>query len=342
MKRIRYLLIGFFGFLIVTGFNVSVTVLFYDQISYKEDYQIALLLIVVIIINALLCSIIDVFRRRIMIAKPLAEILDATKRMTSGDFSINLTINNPYSEFDELDIIKVNLNEMARELSKSEMLKNDFIANVSHEIKTPLAVIQNYAFALNNKNLTEEEKTKYLANLQESCKKLNNLVMNILKLNKLENQRLSKEITKFNLSELVIEQILQFEQIINDRAITLDCDIEEDIIINSEANYIELILNNLISNAIKFTKDTIKITLKKKQDSFIIAVKDNGCGMNEETGKHIFEKFYQGDTSRSKQGNGLGLALVKKVIDVLGGEINVESEVGKGSTFEITLREQRL
>ena len=342
MKRIRYLLIGFFGFLIVTGFNVSVTVLFYDQISYKEDYQIALLLIVVIIINALLCSIIDVFRRRIMIAKPLAEILDATKRMTSGDFSINLTVNNSYSEFDELDIIKVNLNEMAKELSKSEMLKNDFIANVSHEIKTPLAVIQNYAFALNNKNLTEEEKTKYLANLQESCKKLNNLVMNILKLNKLENQRLSKEITKFNLSELVIEQILQFEQIINDRAITLDCDIEEDIIINSEANYIELILNNLINNAIKFTKDTIKITLKKKQDSFIIVVKDNGCGMNEETGKHIFEKFYQGDTSRSKQGNGLGLALVKKVIDVLGGEINVESEVGKGSTFEITLREQRL
>ena len=341
MKQLKYFLTGFLGFLLVTGFNVSIAVVFYTKIAYKENYQIALLLIVVIVFNAFLCSVIDLIRRKSMVSKPLEEILYATKQITKGNFDINLLPNHSYIDYDEFDQIKEDLNKMAKELSKSEILKNDFISNVSHEIKTPLMVIQNYAQALNNKNLTNEEREKYLHNLQITCKKLNNLVMNILRLNKLENQTLSKEITKFNLSELLIEQILQFENLIEEKNIELECDIEENIIINSEKSYLEIIFNNLISNATKFTNANgkISISLKKRENEYHIIFSDNGCGMDKETGKHIFDKFYQGDTSRSKEGNGLGLALVKKVIDVLGGTIKVESELNKGTTFELLLKE---
>ena len=121
----------------------------------------------------------------------------------------------------------------------------------------------------------------------------------------------------------------------------LECDIEEDLYINSEESYLELIWNNLISNAIKFTENNgkINISLKKINEDYIVKVKDSGCGMDKNTGEHIFDKFYQGDTSHSKEGNGLGLALVKKVIDVLGGTISVESEVNVGTTFVVTIKE---
>lgn len=339
MKKIKYFLFGFLGFLVVTGFNVSVAVVFYSKIEYKENYQIALLMIVVIVINALLCSIIDVFRRKIMIEKPLNEILKATKSMARGNFKVRLIPSHSYQNYDEFDLIKDDLNRMAEELSKSEILKNDFVANVSHEIKTPLAVIINYVKVLNTAKLTQDERSKYLKNLEDACHKINNLVTNILKLNKLENQRLVPELSRFNLSNLLVDEILQFEDLLSEKRIELECDIEEDLYICSESSYLQIIFNNLISNAMKFTKTKIYISLNKKEEEYIIIVKDDGCGMDGETGKHIFDKFYQADTSHSKEGNGLGLALVKKVIDILGGTISVTSELNKGTTFKIIIKE---
>ena len=279
-----------------------------------------------------------------MIDRPLKEILHATELMSRGDFQVRCTTNHSYKDYDEFDLIKNDLNNMAKELSKSEVLKNDFIANVSHEIKTPLSIIQNYAKALENEQLPLEIKQKYLSNLQEACKKLNNLVTNILKLNKLENQKLALEITTFNLSESLTDQIIQYEELIDKKKLVLECDIEDNLFINSEKNYLEIIWNNLISNAIKFSNIGAKvcISLKKSIDEYVFTISDNGCGMDSETGAHIFDKFYQGDTSHSKEGNGLGLALVKKVIDVLGGSISVESEVGVGTTFTVNIKENRL
>ena len=230
---------------------------------------------------------------------------------------------------------------MANELSKSEVLKNDFIANVSHEIKTPLAVIQNYAKALKNPSLDNEVKNKYLDNLTEACQKLNGLITNILKLNKLENQKLIPEIKEYNLSNLLAIQVLQFESLIEKKEIDLVCEIEEDLFIKNEESYLEIIFNNLMSNAIKFSnpKGIIYVGLKKEKQNYHITFKDTGCGIDKETGKHIFDKFYQGDTSRSKEGNGLGLALVKRVIDIIGGSISVESEIGVGTKFTIMIKE---
>lgn len=341
MKKFSYLIYGFLGFTLVTGFNVSIGVLIYSQVADEEDYKVAILLIGVILVNALFCSIIDVVRRKIMISKPVDEILNATNKLKKGNFNINLVTNHTYHEFDEFDVIKNDLNKVAKELARSEILKNDFIANLSHEIKTPLAVIKNYAKALEDESISPEERKKYLHNLQEATKKLNALVTNILKLNKLEHQTLELEITNFNVSELLTEQILQFESLIATKDLKLEIDIEEDIYINSEQSYLEIIFNNLISNAIKFTNPngTITITLKKKNNEYIFTFCDTGCGMDSETGMHIFDKFYQGDTSHAKEGNGLGLALVKRVIDLLGGEISVESEKGVGTTFKIIVKE---
>ena len=340
MTKLKYKLLGYILFFITASFAIGVGVFVFSLVLDKEKYIQYIALISTTIIITIILVICDYIRRRVMIYTPLQEILDATKALSKGDFKVKLKPKNPYGEYDEFDLIKVDLNRMAKELSKSEMLKNDFIANVSHEIKTPISIINNYVKLLSNDSLTKEEKDKYLANIKYACSKLSNLISNILKLNKLDNQRLKVDLKKFNLSESIINQIVQFEELIEQKEIELICDIEEDLYIISEESYLEIIWNNLISNAIKFTepKGTIKISLKKVENKYQIIISDTGIGMDKETGAHIFDKFYQGDTSRSKEGNGLGLALVKRVIDLLGGSISVESEINKGTTFIVIVK----
>ena len=341
MRSFKWTVYGYIFFSLTIAFNVGLSLLIYSFVEDKNLLIKMIFILLFILFSAFICSVIDYIRRKLMIERPLKEILNATALMTRGNFKVRLIPHHSYEEYDEFDFIKDDLNKMVEELSKNEVLKTDFIANLSHEMKTPLSVIQNYAKALENESLQEELRKKYLIGLQESCKKISNLVTNILKLNKLENQKLIPEITRFNLSESLVNQVLQYEKIIENKNIDLKCDIEDNIYINSEESYLELIWNNLISNAIKFTNDKGKITvsLNKVNDSYIVKVSDTGCGIDSNTGKHIFDKFYQGDTSHSKEGNGLGLALVKKVIDVLGGTISVESEVGKGTTFTVEIKE---
>lgn len=340
MKKINKGLIDYILFFILLTLNSSLAVVFYSLIENRDKKIIAIFILIFIILSSLVCTLISIIIRKITVEKPLKDILKAVRKMSKGDFNILLLPDHKLSQFTSYDYIKEDLNLLARELSKNEMLKNDFISNVSHEIKTPLTVINNYVSLLENKNTSEEEKNKYLISLQNACKKLSNLVVNILKLNKLENQNLNINFKEFNLTESITNQILQYEELIEKKEIELQCDLEEDIIINNEENYLELIWNNLISNAIKFTNDNgkIEITLKEINNVIEFKIKDNGCGIDAETGKHIFDKFYQGDTSHSKEGNGLGLALVKRVIDLIGGQISVESELGKGTTFIVTLK----
>ena len=231
-----------------------------------------------------------------------------------------------------------NVNVVARELGKSEILKSDFISNVSHEIKTPIAIIQNCVTIMQSKDITEDERIGYAKTAEEATRRLNNLVTNILKLNKLENQEITKNYERFCLTGVLEKSILGFEEIIETKELFLDVQIE-DVTIVSNKTYLELVFNNLISNAIKFTENggTIGISVTPISGGALVAVSDTGCGISKEDGARIFDKFYQGDTSHSQEGNGLGLPLVKKVIDVLGGKIMVQSELGKGTTFTIEL-----
>jgi len=342
MSNIKKSIIGYFLFFLTIAFNAGLAVFLYSLIKDKDDLYVAVFLLFFIAYSSILCIVIDIIRRKFTVDKPVREIREATNKMAKGNFNIKLIPTLGHSNLNTYDLIKMDLNTLALELSKNEVLKTDFISNVSHEIKTPLAVIQNYAKVLESNDLDEQTRLKYLDSLQAACRKLSNLVTNILKLNKLENQDIIPEYKEFNLSESIINRILSFESLIENKNIELICDVEEDIVIYSEESYLEIIWNNLISNAIKFTDNngTITIMLKKIGTDIIFTIKDSGCGIDAETGKHIFDKFYQGDTSHSKEGNGLGLALVKKVIDALGGKISIESEIGVGTTYVVELKEK--
>ena len=229
---------------------------------------------------------------------------------------------------------------MTAELGSTETLRTDFIANVSHELKTPLAVMGNYATMLQRPGLSEAERIEYAKAISHSSRRLAALITNILKLNKLENQQIFPKHEEFDLSGQLCEALLQFEDAWEQKNLNIETNIEDEVRLCSDPELLSLVWNNLISNAVKFTSEggTISVTLKGEDNAILVSVSDTGCGMKPETGKHIFEKFYQGDTSHATQGNGLGLALVKRVVDILNGEISVQSIYGQGSTFTVKVR----
>lgn len=341
-KRSSFSIVGAICFFVMIAFIMQMAILVYDYIRQKTDDRalISILILVVILILSAICVVIDYFRRKFTDERSAAKILEATDKIAAGDFSVRLEITHDYDKYNQYDLIMENLNKMADELQKSEVLKMDFISNVSHEIKTPLAVIQNYATLLQDESVDKETRKKYAETLIGATMRITNLITNILKLNKLENQEIREKNEEFNLSDALGDCVLEFENAIDDKEIELECDFD-DVTIFSCKSLLDIVWTNFLSNAVKFTDNGGKITVSLKQigKDVKVSVSDNGLGMSPEVGAHIFDKFYQGDASRSSQGNGLGLALVKKVIDILGGEISVQSELGKGSTFSVLLKE---
>lgn len=292
-----------------------------------------------VLLLTFLFGTIDYVRRKIMVERPVKIITEATERIMQGDFSVRVRPMHG-AGMEGFNQIGMAINAMAAELSGTETLRTDFIANVSHELKTPLAVMGNYATMLQRPGITEEEKNEYAKTISEAARKLAQLITNILKLNKLENQQIFPQPQEFDLGEQLCECLLVFEDAWEAKNLEIETDIEEDVRIKSDPELLSLVWNNLISNAVKFTPDggTIGLSLKTENDSVIVQVRDTGCGMKPEVGQHIFEKFYQGDTSHATQGNGLGLALVKRVVDILSGEIGVQSVYGTGSTFTVKFK----
>lgn len=342
-KKSSISLFGAISFFVLIAFVMQMAILAYDYICQRTENTalIAVLILILVFILASFCTVFDYIRRKIMIDRPVSKILDATEKIARGDFDVRIDIDHTYDKYNEFDVIAENLNAMAAELDKSEVLKNDFISNVSHELKTPLTVIENYALALSDPELDKESREKYTKTLVMASKRLSDLVSNILKLNKLENHQLKPEMQQVSLNEMLTDAILSFETKIEEKNLNLCVELDEVSVFSSPA-FLELVWNNLISNAVKFTEQRgeIKVKLTEQNGFAVVSISDTGCGMSKEIGMRIFEKFYQGDTSHSSEGNGLGLALVKKVIDILGGEIMVTSELGKGSCFTVVLKQQ--
>ncbi len=341
-RRKRTWIIGAIFFFLLIAFIIQVAVMIFDAIEEHTQNKgmIALSMLAVIVVLAAVCTLIDVLRRKYTEARPLEKILQATEELAKGDFSVRLESSHAYGHYDSYDLIMENLNVMAAELGKSELLKTDFISNVSHELKTPLTVIKSYAKLLEREDLEEESRAKYAKAVQSAALRLNDLITNILRLNKLENQEIQPELERFDLGELLAETALTFEEKMEERGLEFACDLEENLEMYSSKSYLEIVVSNLLSNAVKFTDEGGMVALKLKRvgNKAVVTVSDTGCGISQETGARMFEKFYQGDTSHAEEGNGLGLALVKKVVDVLGGEIVVESEIGKGTTFQVALQ----
>lgn len=341
MKFRRSMWSYFSIFLLVAGVATG-SVLVYDAINKTTDNAETIVVTTCVIFAlALVCTIVDIVRRKHTVDTPVEKILQATKEIARGNLSVRLEPRHNYKRYDQYDLIMEDINDMAKQLSKAETMKSDFVSNVSHELKTPLAILQNYSHALKDKNLDEATRDKYLDVIESASKRMSTLVTNILSLNKLENQQLAPELAPVNLNELLINAVLSFEELIDSKNLEPVCDLD-DVTAVSYAGYIELIVNNLLSNAIKFSNEGGKIivTLKRQGDAAVISVQDFGLGMSHETGARIFDRFYQGDTSHAQEGNGLGLAIVKRVIDLLGGEISVESKLGEGSKFTVKLQMQ--
>ena len=292
-----------------------------------------------VILITFLFKFADYIRRKIMVERPTKIITEATEKIMSGDFSVRIKpMQN--SGMEGFNQIAMAINQMAEELSSVETLRTDFIANVSHEMKTPLAVMQNYGTLLQAPDLSDEKRIEYAKGITDGSRRIADMMTNILKLNRLENQQIYPQVSEFDLGEQICECLLQYENVWEKANIEIETDIAEDVKVKADAELLGHVWNNLFSNAFKFTPSggTVTVSLTATDHHAIVKVTDTGCGMTPEVGAHIFEKFYQGDNSHSVQGNGLGLALVKRVIDIMQGEIGVESAVGKGSTFTVRIR----
>ncbi len=271
---------------------------------------------------------------------PMKNLAEATNKVAHGDFSVFVPSTHVMEKQDYLDRMITDFNKMVEELGSIETLKTDFFSNVSHEIKMPIAIIQSNAELLSAKYLTLEQQQECTETILQSTKRLSNLITNMLKLNKLEKQAIQPMPQVYNLCDQLCECALQFKNIWEQKNIEFVADIEERTWIEADRELLELVWNNLLSNALKFTAANGTVTLRQVSSgkTTCITISDTGCGMEQKTLERIFDKFYQGDTSHSTEGNGLGLALVKRILELSDGTIHVESTPGQGSAFMVELQ----
>ena len=274
---------------------------------------------------------------KVVVQKILEEVIefnDAIKKVSKGDFNVKLEDRTNSIEIYE---IVESFNIMTEELANTEMFRSDFISNVSHEFKTPLAAINGYATLLQKKNITEEKREIYINKILKNTKRLSTLTGNILSLSNLENNNNIKK-ENFSLDEQIREVILLFEKEWTNKILNLDIELEEVFYLGNR-ELLEQVWQNIIGNAVKFSENNgeLKAKLIKEEKKLLVIISDSGIGMDNNTQKRIFEKFYQGDTSHASEGNGLGLNIAKKIIDLHGGSIEVSSKEGEGSVFKVLL-----
>lgn len=347
-RKILKLMYHYMIFFVLIAFLVTcTTTLFITQLSKELSVELtsdnlnmsAKLTFLNVIFLCAIFTLIDAIRRRRFTKKILEHIGDGVKRVVKGDFNVRIEPVSYLGMGEEFNEIIECFNTMTKELAGVETLRTDFVANVSHEMKTPLSVMQNYGVLLQLPNLTDDKRIEYAKGVTDGAKRLADMMSNILKLNRLENQQIYPQTKEFDLGEQLCECLLQYENVWTKKDIELDINIEENVKVTADDELLSHVWNNLFSNAFKFTNEQGKVTvsLTTDEDHAIVKVKDSGCGMTKEVGEHIFEKFYQGDTSHATKGNGLGLALVKRVIDIMQAEISVESELNKGTTFTVRI-----
>lgn len=298
--------------------------------SPKPEIPLAVFALVSIIMGTILSQVVG--KRPLKI---IQDIDNATKEIVKGNFSVRLNDNIPAKEFQSM---AQNFNIMVQELSNTEIFRNDFVENVSHEFKTPLSAIEGYVTLLQNQSLSGEKREEYTNRILLSTRRLSNLVGNILLLSRLENQEMKIKTEKYSLDEQLREVILMFETQWTEKQIDLDIDLfPVDYAGNKEM--LTQVWQNILGNAIKFVQNggQIRILLSAEREQVKVSIVDNGPGISKEIQNRIYEKFYQADSSRASIGNGLGLTLAKRIVDLHGGTISVSSTVGRGTTFTVTL-----
>jgi signal transduction histidine kinase len=321
-----------FGILILAGVVVYLIVYFVlnkDLFHYVE-FNFSFSFIFALLLSLILGSAIT-YQVGKEILNPMMKLNHASKEVANGNFHLEVNVQTHIKEIEE---IFMSFNQMVNELKSIEIIRNDFVANISHEFKTPLTAIEGYATLLQDNELSERERLQYVQMILGSTKQLSTLSSNILKLSNLENQGTITDKKMYRLDEQIREVLLFHEKSWSEKEIELQLELPKTVIYQNESLLIQ-VWSNLISNAIKFSsqKGQIRVSLTKKDEGIVVSVKDNGIGMTPQVKKHIFEKFYQGEPSRTREGNGLGLAMVHRIVCLCDGKIFVNSEPGKGSEF---------
>lgn len=334
---LRVLFIGFIVFcnIPLTIILIVIASLFYSLTHVPLSEQATIIwLLAIFALNSMISAAIIALYFRKMIVRPLSALTMATDKTSKGEFNTRIVVKGP-AEFENLG---ERFNNMAADLGGIEMMRKDFINNFSHEFKTPISSIHGFAKMLKYADLTEAERLEYLDIIISETGRLSNLSVNILNLSKLDNQSILTDKTKYNISEQIRTVIALLEPKWEAKSIEFDFTADEvDIIANYEL--LNQVWINMIENAIKFSpeKSTITISVKRTMSFVDVAIRDQGRGIDKESKDKIFEKFYQGDTSRFTPGNGLGLAVVKKIIDLHVGSIEIMDVEGNGAAFKILL-----
>lgn len=270
-----------------------------------------------------------------IIIRPIQNICNAFDELSKGNFDVRVPTDQKVSEIREM---AQRFNAMAFDLSHIETLRNDFVADVSHEFKTPISAIEGYATLLQEPSMSKEKHDRYVKKILDNSRRLSNLSSSILMLSKLENQETVMHQTEYRLDEQLRKSVLDLEQKWTKKNIEFDIDLPR-CVIYANAQLIEQVWSNIIDNAIKHSpaNGMIQIRLEDTEEQVAVTVTDQGDGMTEEVQKHIFEKFYQADRSRTSEGNGLGLALVKRIVELCDGSVTVASAPMKGASFCVVL-----
>ena len=342
MKKVRFrsLWVAFavitFLVLVATAILVMGIAFVLFRFGYLEGHQGGPLIpvMVLLVLSAMVGAVLILFVGRVLL-KPIQQFGAAANEVAKGNFEIKVSERNRIKEVNDM---AASFNMMVQELSGIETLRSDFIANVSHEFRTPLAAIEGYVTLLQDHSLPETDKAEYVQMIIGSTRQLSALTENILNLSKLENQEVVIDKKKFRLDEQIRETILLLESKWSEKNIELVVELE-DVHFFGSKSLLRQIWQNLLDNAIKFTpaNGRVEVHLAVQNQKAVVQIKDSGRGMEAEETKRIFDKFYQSDAARKEVGYGLGLALVKRISDLCGGEVSVESNPGEGSNFIVAL-----
>ncbi len=328
-------------FILVVAINVVIRLTAYfllsgqgQEILFPQEDNMFIPRILYLGLNSILVGVLLFIIVHHKLLKPIDSLTKATKEIAQGNFDVTV---EKFAD-DEIADFTDSFNKMVKELASLDYLKKDFISNVSHEFKTPLSIIDGYIDLLEDENITPEERKEYLNTIREETGRLTNLSTNALRLSKLENQEEPKNRQEFSLDEQIRKCILLLENSWNKKKIKMNVKLA-NVSIYNEPELLEQVWINLLNNSIKFSNEngTISVNLLAKNKIATVIIEDKGIGIEKEKIERIFEKFYQTDKSHSKEGNGLGLAIVQRIIRLCDGTINVESEIGKGTKFTIEL-----
>lgn len=305
-------------------------------VDVHPDAYMLVVPLIALVISAILGTVLSlVINRRYL--RPLSQLLAATRAMADGDFHVRVPLPPAQRRGEVVEYI-TSFNKMAEELSSLEILRTDFINTFSHELKTPIISIRGFARLLQNENLTREQQKNYTDTIIRESERLSSMSTNILLLSQYENTEILSGKSLYDLDEQIRQCIQLQERAWLSKDITMIGELEPVQFFGNE-DIVGHIWTNLIANAIRFTPEGGQITvlLRSEPGQAVVSVSDTGIGMDSETQHHIFDKFYRADSSSQSSGNGLGLAIVRRVVDLCGGTIEVFSKPGQGSTFTVTL-----